>query len=128
MKRSPHRLWQKEAACIVALLAAVGTSAAFAHTLLDRSVPAADSVVHGPPAEVKLWFSQALEPAFSTLRVVDKNAKQVDQKDKRVDAGDATLLRVSLHPLAPGTYRVIWRVLSADGHVSKGDFTFGVVP
>jgi len=48
MKRSPHRLWQKEAACIVALLAGVGTSAVFAHTLLDRTVPAVGSVVHGP--------------------------------------------------------------------------------
>lgn len=128
MKRSPRRLWQKEAACIVALLAGVGTPAVFAHTLMDHTVPAAGSTVHGPPAEVKLWFSQALEPAFSTLRVVDRNATQVDRKDKRVDAGDPTLLKVSLNPLAPGTYRVIWRVLSSDGHVSKGDFTFDVAP
>lgn len=128
MKRSPHRLGQKGVACIVAILAGVGTSAVFAHTLMDHTVPAAGSMVHGSPAEVKLWFSQPLEPAFSTLRVIDGNDRQVDRKDKRVDAADATLLRVSLPPLAPGTYRVIWRVLSADGHVSKGDFTFDVAP
>ena len=128
MKRSPRRLWQKEAACIVALLAGLGTSVVFAHTLMDRTVPAAGSTVHGPPAEVRLWFSQALEPAFCTLRVVDRDARQVDRNDKRVDAGDPTLLRVSLYPVAPGTYRVIWRVLSADGHVSEGDFTFEVAP
>ncbi len=36
------------------------------------------------------------------------------------------LLRVSLPNLAPGTYRVMWRVLSVDTHVSEGDFTFDV--
>lgn len=128
MKRSSRRWWLKPAVCLVALLAGLGTSTAFAHAFMDRTVPAAGSTVHGPPAEVKLWFSQALESAFSTVRVVDKNGRQVDRKDKRVDAGDATLLSVSLPALAPGTYRVIWRVLSADGHVTKGDFTFDVAP
>jgi methionine-rich copper-binding protein CopC len=110
----------------LAVLALAG--AAFAHAFLDRATPAVGSTVHGPPAEVKLWFTQALEPAFSTLRVVDKSGKQVDRKDKQVDRGDARLLRVSLPSLAPGTYRVLWRVLSVDTHVSEGDFTFDVAP
>jgi hypothetical protein len=38
------------------------------------------------------------------------------------------LLRVSLPKLVPGTYRVTWRVLSVDTHVTEGDFTFAVVP
>jgi methionine-rich copper-binding protein CopC len=45
-----------------------------------------------------------------------------------VDRGDARILRVSLPPLSPGTYRVVWRVLSVDTHVSEGDFTFDVAP
>ncbi|HUL92368.1 MAG TPA: copper resistance CopC family protein [Burkholderiales bacterium] len=113
------------AACAVAWLHA---PAAFAHAYLDRAVPEASSTVHGSPAEVKLWFSHALEPAFSTVRVVDKTGKQMDRKDKRVDAGEATLLKVSLPPLPPGSYRVIWRVLSADGHVTRGEFGFEVAP
>jgi copper resistance protein C len=128
MNRSLRGSLLKPAAYIVALLAGLGTSKAFAHSTMERTVPAARSTVHGSPAEVKLWFSQALEPAFSTVRVVDKDGKQVDRKDKRVAAGDAPLLRVSLTPLAPGTYRVIWRALSADGHVTRGDFTFDVAP
>ena len=86
------------------------------------------STVHGSPAEIKLWFSHALEPAFSTVRVVDRGGRQVDRKDKQVDAGEAKLLKVSLPPLAPGAYRVIWRVLSADGHVTRGEFGFEVAP
>jgi len=50
----------------------------------------------------------------------------VDRGPAQVDAASRTLLRVPLKPLAPGTYRVKWRVLSVDTHVTEGDFTFRV--
>jgi copper resistance protein C len=111
---------------VAALLAAPG--AALAHAFLDRAVPAVGGKVHGQPAEVRLQFSQPLEPAFSTVRVLDAGGKQVDRKDKRLDPADASLLKVSLPPLAPGVYRVVWRVLSVDTHVTEGDYTFEVAP
>lgn len=125
MKQSERRLVLAAAACVAAWSAA---PAAFAHAYMDRAVPEAGSTVRGAPAEVRLWFSHALEPAFSTVRVVDKTGRQVDRKDKQVDARETTLLKVSLPPLPPGSYRVIWRVLSADGHVTRGEFGFEVVP
>ena len=60
--------------------------------------------------------------------IPDVEGKQVDKGDPQVDRADATLLRVSLPQLAPGNYRVEWRVLSVDTHVTEGDFTFDVVP
>jgi len=113
---------------LFAAAACIAAPAAFAHAYMDRTVPEAGSTVRGSPAEVRLWFSHALEPAFSTVRVVDKGGRQVDRKDKQVDARESKLLRVSLPPLPPGSYRVIWRVLSADGHVTRGDFSFEVAP
>ena len=114
------------AAVLLAALALPG--GALAHAFLDRAVPAVGSKVHAPPPEVRLQFSQPLEPAFSTVRVFDAGGRQVDRMDKRPDRGDASLLRVSLPRLAPGIYRVVWRVLSADTHVTEGDFTFEVAP
>jgi methionine-rich copper-binding protein CopC len=112
-----------------ALLAALAFPAgALAHAFLDRAVPAVGSKVHGQPAEVRLLFSQPLEPAFSTIRVVDASGRQVDRKDKRLDPRDASVLKVSLPKLAPGIYRVVWRVLSVDTHVTAGDYTFEVAP
>jgi len=111
------------------LLAALAWPAgALAHAFLDRAAPAVGGKVHGKPAEVRLRFSQPLEAAFSTVRVLDSGGKQVDRKDKGLDPGDASVLRVSLPPLAPGIYRVVWRVLSSDTHVSEGDYTFEVAP
>jgi methionine-rich copper-binding protein CopC len=52
----------------------------------------------------------------------------VDGKDPQVDRTDRTVLKLSLPPLEPGLYRVIWRVLSIDTHVTEGDYTFRVAP
>ena len=99
---------------------------AWAHAFLDHARPAVGSTVPSSPAEVRLWFTQELEPAFSTARVEDAAGKRVDNKDGAIDAGDPTLLRVTLPKLEPGRYRVTWRVLSTDTHVTEGDFTFDV--
>jgi methionine-rich copper-binding protein CopC len=37
-------------------------------------------------------------------------------------------LGVSLPPLAPGRYRVAWRAVSVDTHVTAGDYAFDVGP
>ena len=108
--------------------AMIFVSLAGAHAFLDHATPAVGSAVRASPAQVKLWFTQKLEPAFSSVRVLDRSGKQVDKGDPQVDRADATLLFVSLPQLVPGTYRVAWRVLSVDSHVTEGDFTFNVIP
>ena len=113
---------------VSALLMMVAAPEAGAHAFLDHAAPAVGSAIHGAPAQVRLWFTQELEPAFSTLKVLDPDGRQVDKQDKQVDHADPALLQVSLPQLAPGRYRVVWRALSVDTHVTEGDFTFDVVP
>jgi len=105
-----------------------GATIAEAHTALQRAEPRAKSTVHTPPAQVRLWFTEKLKPASSSVRVVNQAGEQVDKGDSQVDPAAAKQLSVSLSPLPPGTYKVIWRVLSADGDVAKGSFTFRVAP
>jgi methionine-rich copper-binding protein CopC len=109
-------------------LALFASSPADAHAFLDHAAPAVGSTVHAPPGQVKIWFTQRLEAAFSSVQVFNTSGKQIDSGDSRLDPGDATLLLVSLPKLAPGTYKVAYRVLSVDTHVSEGDFTFDVAP
>ena len=113
---------------LIAALTAMAVSPVGAHSRLERAAPAAGSSVRASPPQLKLWFTERLEAAFSKVRVLDRNGKQVDKGDPEVDRADAKLLRVSLPKLAPGTYRVQWRVLSVDTHVIEGDFTFSVAP
>ena len=97
-----------------------------AHAFLDHAVPAVGSTVHAAPASVRLWFTEQLEPAFSRVKVLDATGKEIDKSDSHVDVSDASVLAVSVPALAPGTYRVQWRVVSVDTHVTEGDFTFEI--
>lgn len=109
-------------------LLAVPAPRANAHAFLDHASPAVGSTVHGSPARVQLFYTQNLEPAFSTVQVVDANGKQVDKGNKTVDPKSPAELDVSLNTLPPGDYKVIWRVLSVDTHTTEGKFTFTVAP
>jgi methionine-rich copper-binding protein CopC len=117
------------AAAISALALLLGAvTGGSAHAVLERAEPRSGSTVRTAPAEVRLWFTENLEPAFSTIRVLDTRGQRVDRADGRVDTATSSLLRVSLPPLAAGAYRVIWRVVSVDTHVTQGDFTFAIAP
>lgn len=107
-----------------ALLAGAGV--ALAHSGLVRAEPPADSSLSRPPTEVRLFFSEGLEPSYSSARVENAQGAQVDRQDSRVERADPQQLRVSLQPLDPGAYIVIWRVLSVDSHITEGRFTFRV--
>jgi len=111
------------AACAVLL---VGT--AFAHAMLDKAVPAVGGRVATAPSRVGLVFTERLEPAFSKVEVLDSTGRRVDRGDSAVDAKARDHMGVSLQSLAPGRYRVVWRAVSVDTHVTSGDYAFDVGP
>jgi methionine-rich copper-binding protein CopC len=111
----------------VFLLLAI-TSAAWAHAFLDHAEPAVGGKVHGWPSQVKIWFTEKLEPALSKIQVLDASNEEVDQGDVQTDKSNPALLTVSLRMLKPGNYKVVWRAVSVDTHVTTGNYTFEVVP
>ena len=104
----------------------LGVGLALAHSGLQRAEPPVESTLKRPPTEVKLYFSERLVPAYSTVRVEDGQGTRVDRDDSRVDRSNPRLMQVTLPPLARGTYTVIWRVLSVDSHITEGRFMFRV--
>lgn len=112
-------------ALAVLLLGATGLEA---HTFLERAEPRVGNTVKTSPTEVRLWFSDHLDPAYSDVQVVNEAGEQVDKGDGQVDSSNPVLLRVSLPSLPSGAYQVIWSVLSVDGHAVREDFTFRVTP
>ena len=113
------------AAAVFAALA-LGAPAAQAHAFLDHASPAVGSAVPTAPATVTMWFTQQLEPAFTTATVTDQAGNRVDTGPAQVDPNDPTELRVSLKKLPNGTYTVAWHALSVDTHTTTGHFTFTV--
>ena len=100
---------------------------AHAHAFLDHANPRVGSTVNLAPREMVLWFTQQLEPAFSSIEVRNQQGASVTA-GKATVSGDRTQLRVPLKALQPGTYKVIWRVLSVDTHRTEGNFNFRVGP
>jgi copper resistance protein C len=97
-----------------------------AHAFLDHASPAVGSTVPTAPEAVTMWFTQDLEPAFTTATVTDASGNTVDAGPAQVDPKDPTELRVALKKLSAGTYTVSWHALSVDTHTTTGHFTFTV--
>ncbi len=110
--------------CLLILLPSARLSA---HAFLEHSDPPVGGKVHSAPAAVRIWFTEAIEPAFSSIQVFDATGKQVDKKDTHRDPSNRSLLEVSLPRLGPGTYKVVWRVVSVDTHRTNGDFTVQIL-
>ncbi len=58
----------------------------------------------------------------------DSGGKQIDKRDLRADLGNPVLVHLSLPALGHDSYRVTWSVVARDLHVTKGSFSFQVVP
>ena len=118
----------KTTASLLALLVCLITPRSLlAHAFLDHSDPKVGSEVSAAPTEVRIWFTQEIEPAFSSIQVFDAGGKEVDKKDCHQDSKDKTLLIVSIPADAgPGAYKVSWHVISIDTHKTQGDFKFTI--
>ncbi len=100
-----------------------------AHAFLVRAEPRVGSKVNKVPTEVRVWFSETVQASVSSIRVFNESGKQVDKKDTHSDRANRAVICVSLIPaLTPGSYKVVWRVTSADTHVTSGNFHFQIVP
>lgn len=108
-------------AVLVPLLLLLVTGNAMAHAFLDHAEPRVGNKVATAPHEVTLWFTQKLEPAFSSVTVTDAAGQRVDTGKPRVIGNQ---MSVSLRSGGAGTYRVNWHVLSVDTHTTDGSFTF----
>lgn len=98
---------------------------AFGHAKLRSSMPAADAQLQVAPKSLTLNFSEAVRLAVLTLGFDGKDIPlTVDRKGPA-----APQVIVALPALAAGKYQVRWSAISEDdGHVTKGTFSFTILP
>ena len=96
---------------------------ALAHARLVGSDPASGAKVKSP-GQIKLHFSETLEPAFSSASLAEAGGKTVPVS-KSVGGDTITLLPMTLKP---GAYKVTWHSVGQDTHRLAGSFGFTVVP
>jgi copper transport protein len=95
------------------------------HAHLVASTPAAGDTLRLPPAQIRLAFSEPVEGVMAEIRIVRPDGS-VLQPVAATDPNDVKVVVASLAALEAGGYRVVWRVVSADGHVVSGDYAFYV--
>jgi hypothetical protein len=101
------------------------TAPALAHAHLTASDPAANATLKTAPTEIELHFTEALEPAFSSVTVTDKDGQVMDAGPS---SADGTVMHLALQKLAPGKYRVSWISVAVDTHRLTGEYFFSVAP
>jgi copper resistance protein C len=112
---------------ILLLIFVAGLAKLEAHAFLEHADPGVGSTIQTSPSEVRIRFTENIEPAVSSIQVFDTSGKEVDKRDLHLDRSDHALLHVSLAQLDAGIYKVVWRVVSVDTHVTNGNFTFRIL-
>jgi methionine-rich copper-binding protein CopC len=115
---------------VIALSAGLSFSAsAFAHAMLVKAMPAVGSTVRASPSEVRITYSEGIEPRFSGIEVKGADGHAVATGTATADPSDGATLVVPIKgTLAPGSYKVAWHVVSVDTHKTQGSFSFEVKP
>lgn len=113
---------------LMALMAMVGASPAWAHAHVVTATPPVDGTVRTPPKLVTISFTEKLEGKLSGIVVTDANGRRVDAGDTRLADANGKTLTVTLRDLTPGAYSVAWTAASVDTHRTTGSFGFTVKP
>ncbi|MGG1944642.1 copper resistance protein CopC [Trinickia sp. NRRL B-1857] len=110
-----------------AVLVLMSAQWAYAHAHPKQQTPGAGATVGvGTTQQVSIEFDDALEGAFSSLKVTDAAGRDVTTGASSVDANDKKHMSVALRALEPGLYTVSWVAVAADGHRTQGHYAFTV--
>lgn len=104
---------------------ALGALPLLAHSKPKSMVPAADATVSSPP-ELSVFFTEPLEPKFSSLNLTDEKGAPISNAKSVVDSSDQKHMTLALPRLAPGIYHVHWVTAATDGHRMDGSYSFKV--
>ncbi len=112
----------------VFLVALLASGIAMAHPHLRAAQPSPGGRARAV-REVRLRFSEDLEPVLSTVHVESGSGEAVVEPHATVARGDPRTLVLRLRRKLPaGRYRVRWAAVGADGHRTHGSYWFTASP
>ena len=113
-------------ASTLATLAAFVSSQAMAHAHLSAASPSAGSTISSSPSQIRLTFTEGLQPAFSGVEVDGPDGAKIASDAPKI-SGKEMVVPVT-KSLTPGEYHVKWHATAVDTHKTQGNFTFVVKP
>lgn len=125
-RRLPVPLRRSIVLALLVLLPCLAAAPAAGHAFVAQESPAPGAILATAPVQVRLSFTERLEPAYSFVHVTAANGSRVDVDGGRVPADEPNVLVAGLIPLVTGNYTVSWSTLSVDTHSASGTYTFAV--
>lgn len=112
---------------LAALLAAMVFTAtpASAHARLEVTSPKDGASLTATPPEVMLRFNESIQKDLSQVKVTSGST---DATDGKLQVDGNSVYQPLKTTLKPGSYKVVYKVVSADGHPVSGTFTFSYDP
>jgi copper transport protein len=110
---------------LLALPSFPAAPAAAVHATLVSSEPAANSRLATSPVRLRLVYSEPIEGRLARVTLVPGAGRPVVLR-AAADPRDVHAVIAPVDTLVPGSYRVEWRVVSADGHPVDGTFVFAI--
>ena len=124
-RRRTSLLMALVSALISAIVLVAGGSTVSAHAGLVSSTPAANSVLESSPDLVTLTFDEPIAANLASIQLFNQSRQMVPIGDP-AGLSDPSIVQADLPVLDPGTYAIVWRVSSVDGHVVDGAFSFQI--
>ena len=113
-------------AIVAAFTLLLSLSPVSAHGYLLRSIPEDRAVLEHPPARLQYWFSEGLEPRFTSLTLRDQKGNVVATGEVSPDNNALLAARLPRN-LPDGAYIVDMRIaFASDGHVIAQSLVFFV--
>ncbi len=117
---------------LIFILGNFGISESSAHAELESSVPAANSTLQDLPRSISLTFGEELlvigNEQVNTIALRDFYDEDVSLSAIEI-VGDTISASVSASsPVIAGEYRIVYRVVSGDGHPIEGEVPFVYAP
>jgi len=101
---------------------------AAAHASLAQAYPPIGAVLSVAPSEVRLIFDDDLQDLGANSNIIEVTDPSGTQFQKSLATVEGATVVVPLLPLAPNTYTVTYRVVSADGHPVSSSYSFELLP
>lgn len=123
--------FSRQIAALVLGFLVFAPSTSFAHAHMKSSEPKKDAVLEKLPSEVRITFSEELEPSMSKIEVKNEDAKEEVGERKLSDKSGGEVLVAKLKSTGntgAGRYTVKWKAVSKDSHKMTGQFEFTVRP
>lgn len=123
----PRRTAMLATIVMAVLVALVGSSSPVsAHASLESSDPSPSAILESSPDVIRLEFTEPVSPAADAVSLFDASGAAIRGGSVGSGESPSSVVYSGFPPLADGIHVVAWRVVSSDGHLVQGAFTFTV--